>query len=74
MNLLYVSMLSEMGKSRGQTHVMPSAHSLAIGFIGLNSNLACWKLSNEASSNGRARAEPPCKRTHPSRMANDPRL
>jgi hypothetical protein len=30
--------------------LMPSAHTLAIGFIGLNSNLACWKPTVESNA------------------------
>jgi len=30
--------------------LMPSAHTLAIGFIGLNSNLACWKPTWESNA------------------------
>ncbi len=44
-NFLYVRVFSERSKSWGKsrTHLMPSAHMLAMGFIGLNSSLASWK-------------------------------
>jgi hypothetical protein len=29
---------------------MPSAHTLAIGFIGLNSSLTCWKPTFESNA------------------------
>jgi hypothetical protein len=51
-NFLYVSVFSERLKSWGKsrTHLMPSAHTLALGFIGLNSSLASWKPTWESNA------------------------
>ena len=50
-NFLYVRVFSERSKCWGKsrTHLMPSAHTLAMGFIGLNSSLAFWKPTWESN-------------------------
>ncbi len=43
---------TRMGKSwgRSRAHLMSCAHTLPIGFIGLNFNLACWKPTWESNA------------------------